>query len=64
VQSNIVIFDLLDGAPDAAGFTQKLAGHGVKMSIVAARTVRAVTHHGIEAAHVEQALAAVAQVMG
>jgi threonine aldolase len=63
VQSNIVIFDLLDGAPDAAGFTQQLAGHGVKMSIVAGRKVRAVTHHGVEAAHIEQALAAAAQVL-
>ena len=26
VQTNIVIFDLLDGAPDAAGFAQALAG--------------------------------------
>jgi threonine aldolase len=63
VQSNIVIFGLLDGAPDAAKFTQQLAGHGVKMSIVGGRQVRAVTHFGVEAAHIEQALAAVAQVM-
>ena len=63
VQSNIVIFDLLDGAPEPAEFSRQLAGRGVKMSLVGGRQVRAVTHHGIEAAHIEQALAAVAQAM-
>jgi hypothetical protein len=33
------------------------------MSLVGGRQVRAVTHYGIEATHIEQALAAVAQVL-
>ena len=64
VQTNIVIFELQDGAPDAAEFCRRLAEQSVKMSIVGGRQVRAVTHYGIEAAHIEQALAAVARVMG
>ena len=63
VQTNIVIFELQDGAPDAAEFCRRLAEQSVKMSIVGGRQVRAVTHYGVEATHIEQALAAVARVM-
>jgi threonine aldolase len=44
VQSNIVIFHLEEGAPDAAATVARAAGLGVLVSAFAARTVRAVTH--------------------
>jgi threonine aldolase len=63
VQTNIVIFELHDGRLDSSEFCKTLAGHGVKMSPVEARKIRAVTHYGIEADHIQQALAAIARVM-
>lgn len=63
VQTNIVIFEMDEGAPDPSEFCQSLADYGVKMSPTEGRQIRAVTHYGIEANHIEQALAAVAQVM-
>jgi threonine aldolase len=63
VQTNIVYFDLEEGAPDAAEFCGRIAERGVKMGRTGARRIRAVTHHGIEADHIEQALAVVSQVM-
>jgi len=63
VQTNIVYFDLDDGAPGAAEFSRRIAERGVKMGPTGARRIRAVTHYGIEADHIEQALAVVAQVM-
>jgi threonine aldolase len=63
VQTNIVYFDLEEGAPDAAEFCGRIAGQDVKMGPTGARRIRAVTHHGIEADHIEQALGVVAQVM-
>jgi threonine aldolase len=63
VQTNIVYFDLEAGAPDAAEFCGRIAGLGVKMGPTGTRRIRAVTHYGIEADHIEQALAVVAQVM-
>jgi len=63
VQTNMVFFDLEEGAPDAAEFCGRIAGQNVKMGPTGARRIRAVTHHGIEADHIEQALGVVAQVM-
>jgi threonine aldolase len=63
VQTNIVYFDLEEGAPNAAEFCGRIAEQGVKMGPTGARRIRAVTHHGIEANHIEQTLAVVAQVM-
>jgi len=63
VQTNLVYFDLEDGAPDAAEFCESIAEQGVKMGPTGPRRIRAVTHYGIEADHIEQALAVVAQVM-
>ena len=63
VQTNIVYFDLEDGAPDAAEFCGRIAERGVKMGPTGTHRIRAVTHYGIEADHIEQALAVVAQVM-
>jgi threonine aldolase len=44
VQSNIVIFRMNEGAPDAAAVVARAAESGVLVSAFAARTVRAVTH--------------------
>jgi threonine aldolase len=63
VQTNLVYFDLEDVAPDAAEFCGSIAERGVKMGPTGPRRIRAVTHYGIEADHIEQALAVVAQVM-
>jgi len=63
VQSNIIIFGLEEGALAPSTFCERLAGHGVKMSPVEGRQVRAVTHHGVEAEHIEQALTAIQRVM-
>ena len=63
VQTNIVFFNLEEGAPDAAEFCGRIAERGVKMGPTGGHRIRAVTHYGIEAEHIEQALAVVAQVM-
>jgi threonine aldolase len=63
VQTNIVYFDLEEGAPNAAELCQRIAEHRVKMGPTGARRIRAVTHYGIEAEHIEQALATFARVM-
>ena len=44
VQSNIVIFRMEEGAPDAATIVARAEEKGVLVSAFAARTVRAVTH--------------------
>jgi threonine aldolase len=44
VQSNIVIFQMRSGAPDAAAIVARAKDEGVLISAFAARTVRAVTH--------------------
>jgi threonine aldolase len=44
VQSNIVIFHMASGMPDAAAIVARAAAAGVLVSAFAARTVRAVTH--------------------
>ena len=44
VQSNIIIFTMLPGAPDAATIVARAREAGVLVSAFAARTVRAVTH--------------------
>jgi len=63
VQTNIVIFELAPGALDATQFCRRIAEHGVLISPVDARHIRAVTHHGIEAEHIEQVLLAIAREM-
>jgi threonine aldolase len=64
VETNLVYFELeVDVALDAAAFCAELAGHGVRMSALGPRRVRAVTHLDVDAAGIEHALAAAAAVV-
>jgi threonine aldolase len=63
VQSNIVIFHLADGAPDAATIVARAAELGVLVSAFAARTVRAVTHLDVSRADCKQAAERLIQVL-
>jgi threonine aldolase len=49
VQTNIVIFRLAEGLPDAATITARAKEEGVLVSALGARTVRAVTHLDVTA---------------
>ncbi len=55
VQSNIVIFRLDEGAPDAATVVARAKAEGVLVSAFAARTVRAVTHLNVTEAQCRRA---------
>ena len=63
VQSNIVIFRLDDGAPDAAAVVARAKAEGVLVSAFAARTVRAVTHLNVTAAQCRRAGEVLAAVL-
>jgi threonine aldolase len=64
VQSNIVIFRLEEGAPDAATVVARAQERGVLVSAFAARTVRAVTHLDVSRADCELAADRLARVLG
>jgi len=53
VQSNIVIFDLVEGHT-AEGFLGKLSAHGVRASVFGPRTVRFVTHLDVTEAMIKE----------
>ena len=55
VQSNIVIFRMAEGAPDAATVVARAKEQGVLISAFASRTVRAVTHLNVTAAQARRA---------
>jgi threonine aldolase len=55
VQTNIVVFRLAPGAPDAATLVAAARERGVLLNAFAARTVRAVTHLDVSAAQVARA---------
>ena len=63
VQTNIVYLDLLDDDLGPDQFLARLREGGVKMSSTGPRRFRAVTHYGIEAEDIEEALTVVHQVM-
>ena len=64
VQSNIVIFRMEEGAPDAATVVARAQELGVLVSAFAARTVRAVTHLDVARADCELAADRLVQVLG
>jgi threonine aldolase len=63
VQTNIVIFRLSEGGPDAATVVTRAREHGVLISAFAARTVRAVTHLNVSRAQCERAASVLIEVI-
>ena len=63
VQSNIVIFHMAEGAPDAAAIVARAAEAGVLVSAFAARTVRAVTHLDVSREQCRRAADLLAEVI-
>ena len=55
VQTNIVVFRVADGAPDAATLVSRAKERGVLLFAFGPRTLRAVTHLDVTRAHCEQA---------
>ena len=64
VQTNIVVFQLASGAPDAATLVAQARERGVLLNAFAARTVRAVTHMDVSAAQVERAAQTLRELLG
>jgi threonine aldolase len=62
VETNIVIFEL-HGAVEAEAAVAALLARGVRMGVMGPRTVRAVTHLDVSAAHVERAVEAARAVL-
>jgi threonine aldolase len=63
VQTNIVVFHLRDGAPDAATLVVRARERGVLLNPFGARTVRAVTHLDVSHEQVEQAAQVLVQLL-
>ncbi len=63
VQTNIVIFDVAGGR-SAPEVLEALAAKGLKVSYVGGASLRMVTHHGITASDVEEAVEITRGVMG
>jgi threonine aldolase len=64
VQSNIVIFRMQEGAPDAATVVARAQEMDVLVSAFGARTVRAVTHLNVSREQCRQAADLLAEVIG
>ncbi len=63
VPTNIVIFELAPDALSPTEFAQGLAGRGIKLVAIGGRRLRAVTHHGIEAADIDRALSTIQELL-
>lgn len=63
VQSNIVIFRMIDGAPDAAAVVDRAQQAGVLVSAFDVRTVRAVTHLDVTSDQCRRAADLLAEVI-
>jgi len=64
VQTNIVVFQLAPGAPDAATLVARARQRGVLLNAFAARTVRAVTHLDVNGEQVARAAAILRELLG
>jgi threonine aldolase len=64
VQSNIVIFYMEEGAPDAATIAARAKEAGVLITVFAARKLRAVTHLDVTREDCARAAAILADVIG
>ena len=63
IETNIVFFDLDASAPSAPSVAAKLLEEGVRIGAMGERRMRAVTHLDIEADDIDQALAAMSEVL-
>lgn len=64
VQTNIVVFRLAPGAPDAATLVARARERGVLIVAFGPRTVRAVTHLDVSAAQAERAVTVLRELLG
>jgi threonine aldolase len=64
VRTNIVIFEVASPRISNVQLVTALGARGVQVMPFGATQIRAVTHYGIEAAHVDQAIGAVREGMG
>ena len=64
VRTNIVIFEVISPRISNVQLVTALGARGVQVMPFGATQIRAVTHYGIEAAHIDQAIAAVREAMG
>lgn len=64
VQTNIIVFRLAPGAPDAATLVAQARERGVLLNAFAARTVRAVTHLDVSAAQAQRAGEILRELLG
>jgi threonine aldolase len=64
VQTNIVVFHLRPGAPDAAAIVARAKAQGVLLAAFGPRTVRAVTHLDVSAAQCDEAAERLAALLG
>jgi threonine aldolase len=63
VQTNIIVFRLKDGAPDAATVVERARERGVLLFPFGARTLRAVTHLDVNAVQCERAAAILCDII-
>src|SRR5690606_8738575 len=63
VRTNIVIFHLAAGAPDAATMVEQAAQRGVLMFAFGPRTIRLVTHRDVSAEQCREAAEALAGIV-
>ena len=59
--TNIIVYRLRDGAPDAATVVARAAERGVLVMAFDARTIRAITHLDVARADCEQAAGVLAE---
>jgi threonine aldolase len=64
VQTNIIVFHLAAGAPDAATVVARAQQHGVLLFPFGERTLRAVAHLDVTRAHCERAAQILVEVIG
>jgi threonine aldolase len=64
VQTNIVIWEMAPGAPEAATIVANAKTAGVLISALGARTVRAVTHMDVSAEQCRRAAEVLAEIVG
>ena len=64
VETNIVIFELTESAPDAEEVVGKLAEQGVLSLAIGPKSIRMVTHYGITRDDIERALEVIKEVLG